>query len=366
MTRGIRNAAILGFIVSLLVCAVATADNPGGVYKLTTENSRVVDTGSAVAIYSVDSRAHFLTASHVLDLPAARSVVWIGGRSHAVEIVQSMPAYPEPILLIRTIRPLGQTQYKTYRLAAEEIRQGDAVWLIGWPHGRYQATKATCRNVQRSFTGHITVDRASSGGASGGAVLNADGEIAGIITHTSPGTTVAVNVLGALTSTTHKEVNWRCYKGSCRWVAPQSYCFGYVQPQQQPRPPVVWPRPSVQPTVRPPIDRDEILTDLKIHVTDWLEQNKSQLRGSPGESGAVDINQIAAAIVSQYGEQIRGPEGKPGGAENLANIEARLSAMESRALEFVIASDGKIIDRETYQPGEPIVLDVKTLLRAAE
>ena len=75
-------------------------------------------------------------------------------------------------------------------------------------------------------------------------------------------------------------------------------------------------------------------------VNAWLDANRDQLRGPAGPQG---------------------PPGPSGGSVSTAALETRLTSLEQRPFRIILSSDGKIVDDETYKPGEPVVLDLKRL-----
>lgn len=77
-------------------------------------------------------------------------------------------------------------------------------------------------------------------------------------------------------------------------------------------------------------------------VVQWLEANQEQLRGPPG------------------------PAGTPGASPDVADLMARIKALEERRLRFVIVdgSSRTVLDDESYKPDEPIVLDLQKFRRA--
>jgi len=75
-------------------------------------------------------------------------------------------------------------------------------------------------------------------------------------------------------------------------------------------------------------------------VNAWLDANRDQLRGPAGPQG---------------------PPGPSGGSASTAALETRLTSLEQRPFRIILSSDGKVIDDETYRPGEPVVLDLKRL-----
>lgn len=93
--------------------------------------------------------------------------------------------------------------------------------------------------------------------------------------------------------------------------------------------------------------------------------------GPPGRDGrSVTKAEVEAAVnawLDSNADRLRGPAGPPGrdghagSSADLSHLERRLSDVEQRPFRMVLTSDGKIIDDETYAPGEPVVLDLKRL-----
>lgn len=80
--------------------------------------------------------------------------------------------------------------------------------------------------------------------------------------------------------------------------------------------------------------------EVEAVVNAWLDANRDQLRGPAGPQG---------------------PPGPSGGSASTAALETRLTSLEQRPFRIILSSDGKVIDDETYRPGEPVVLDLKRL-----
>jgi len=115
-------------------------------------------------------------------------------------------------------------------------------------------------------------------------------------------------------------------------------------PEDQPQRPVP-DRISVQgpPGPQGPPGRDgRSVTQAEVEaiVNAWLDANRDQLRGPAGPPG---------------------PPGPSGGSASTAALETRLTSLEQRPFRIILSSDGKVIDDETYRPGEPVVLDLKRL-----
>jgi hypothetical protein len=115
-------------------------------------------------------------------------------------------------------------------------------------------------------------------------------------------------------------------------------------PEDQPQRPVP-DRISVQgpPGPQGPPGRDgRSVTQAEVEsiINAWLDANRDQLRGPAGPQG---------------------PPGAAGGSASTAALETRLTSLEQRPFRIILSSDGKVIDDETYRPGEPVVLDLKRL-----
>lgn len=91
-----------------------------------------------------------------------------------------------------------------------------------------------------------------------------------------------------------------------------------------------------------PQGRSVTQKEVEAIVNAWLDANRDALTGPAGPQG---------------------PQGPPGESINLdlQQFESRITQLEQRPFRIVLSSDGKIIDDETYQPGEPVVLDLKRL-----
>jgi S1-C subfamily serine protease len=111
--------------------------------------------------------------------------------------------------------------------------------------------------------------------------------------------------------------------------------------------------------------------------------------GKDGKDGEVTEQHIASIITAVVANlkadpSMRGPKGDTGQVgptgptgppgrdgqsvtpEQLASLKAELLAeIQHPNIRVVIGNGGKIVDDETYRPGEPIVLDIEALVRAA-
>lgn len=151
------------------------------------------------------------------------------------------------------------------------------------------------------------------------------------------------------------------------------------------------PPPQAQQPAQP-IGPIQSITFAPITVEDLTEQliealaNDERLRGpqgpagpqgEPGQVTTEQLTAIASAITQQLRNDpaLKGPKGDTGpmgprgdGVSNAELEKIKADVLASLPpIRFVLAdgSTGKIIDDETYAPGEPIVLDVQRIINAA-
>lgn len=128
------------------------------------------------------------------------------------------------------------------------------------------------------------------------------------------------------------------------------------QPMPSPSPQVVT-GPQGPPGPAGPPGRDgRTVTQEQVEavVNAWLDSNVDQLRGPAGPTGPTGP---------------AGSDGRDGTSSDpsaLASINRRIADLERRPFRIVISSDGKIIDDETYAPGEPVVLDLQRLRKRSD
>jgi hypothetical protein len=91
-------------------------------------------------------------------------------------------------------------------------------------------------------------------------------------------------------------------------------------------------------------------------------------QGPPGRDGRSvtqsEVESIVNAWLDANRDSLRGPagpQGPAGSGVSVAQFESRLTTLEQRPFRIILSSDGKIVDDETYKPGEPVVLDLKRL-----
>ena len=89
--------------------------------------------------------------------------------------------------------------------------------------------------------------------------------------------------------------------------------------------------------------------------------------GEPGRSvRQEEVEATVNAWLDSNIDRIRGPAGPPGrdgvdSSADVSELNTRLTNLERRPFRMILSSDGKIVDDETYEPGQPIVLDLKRI-----
>ena len=88
-------------------------------------------------------------------------------------------------------------------------------------------------------------------------------------------------------------------------------------------------------------------------------------RGEPGLSVTQEqVEAVVNAWLDSNVDRLRGPAGPPGrdgAAVDSAGLESRVTTLERRPFRIILASEGRVIDDETYEAGAPVVLDLKRL-----
>lgn len=165
-----------------------------------------------------------------------------------------------------------------------------------------------------------------------------------------------------------------CFTGNCPQQRPPSQGIDYPQappssvmpptvdvplvgPQCEPGPP----GPAGPPGPKGQDGKDGQVTEE--HLTSIVSAVVANLKSDPSMRGPKgDTGQVGPTGPT-------GPAGKDGQGitpEQLAKIKAELLAeIQHPNIRVVIGNGGRIVDDETYRPGEPIVLDIEALVRAA-
>jgi len=365
-------------------------------------NAVVVRAGSSKGSGCYLGDGLFLTAAHVMrgEQPVAL-VTFPDGRSFNTRLVANDPQYDQA-LLESTDKPEGGVP-----LADGNADRGVRLFLGGYSQGPPLFWPATMRGVCSPVGGPsadwLTTTGEAIPGDSGGPIFNERGCIVGNLWGSSQGETTGVNC-----GRTHKFLQrfrdrlkaWHtqgrgCFGGSCPppsqgayYQPPPSGGAGGVQVEVEPGTPIT--QPGLDPSTNlKPIDQqqpclpckpdfDKIAEEVWGRIKDKPElQGPAGPQGAPGKDAEITAEQIAA-IVMAISQQIKadpamrgakGDKGDPGEVtpEMLAQIKADvLASLPPTTVVLADGSTGRIIDKETYQPGEAIVLDVQNIVRAAK
>lgn len=150
---------------------------------------------------------------------------------------------------------------------------------------------------------------------------------------------------------------YQCGPGGCKiwirqeWrqpVGPLGIPYGPPRPVNvaEPVPKVFVPEDSVAQAPRP--QPDPIST-----------QGPQGPPGRDGKDGRSVTPAEVESIVSAWLDSNRDELAKA--AVDLSGLESRVSALERRPFTLILAEDGREVDRETYAPGQPVILDIRRL-----
>ena len=130
-----------------------------------------------------------LTSLHVVDGATSIELTFADGSKSAGDIVTSQPEHD--IAVVRAQQPPAVPVPATLGNPAS-IRQGSEAYALGSPFGLYGSVSAgvisglnrsfTMRDSGRTLTGLIQIDAAVNPGNSGGALVDRDGRLIGIVT----------------------------------------------------------------------------------------------------------------------------------------------------------------------------------------
>lgn len=346
---------------SLITLLLLCASLPAQVYKV--EAYREVcqpngcttyrGEGTCVSIGADEQYAYFLTAAHVVK-DRTRVVVKDGGKEHAAEVLAQEYSNQNDIAVLGV--PGMECRYNFY--LTEDKMPEDGKVLIGCRKGGNKVPRAVSYKGDNWFECSQMVCI----GDSGGPIVTPQGRVVGIAN-----------------SVDHIECgrNVRCTTNVAQWVrqnCPQGYC---VLPQYRVTP-VAPARPRV--VIDPPQYRVEPLAPRPLQEP--LPDTKPKPEPKPALT--IDYNKLADVMVARHGDRLRGERGPAGPAgQDGANGEAGTSPSETELRAAIAAHlqanplpspslpnrrflivDGKnIIDDEVYGPDEPVILDVRKLVR---
>ena len=326
-------------MIWLALAGIANAEAMQLIVQGTTaQGSRYTGYGTCFVVGTTEAgKCLIVTAAHNFD-NAERGSVIKGGKRYPVEDLRIHPRHD--VASFESPMPYGgefKLRQATRRVRVEALGFGPKF------HGRPTA----------GWTGEMVGSQFMLGdgglhscsGDSGGPVITGDGYAVGLVTgvETSGSTPTARNQYaqtGARTVVTDAD-------------AIRLHLTQYYSQQCGPNGCSIWLRPQIQqpqfmgiPTgpprvvgVTPPIDSIGIVTRPSVPQQQAAPQTTPQLV-RPTDS------QIQAAVniwMQQNISQLRGKDG------------------QCLPITIILARDGREIDRETYQPGQPIILNVETL-----
>ena len=341
--------------------------------------SKIEGHGTAVCIAVRDGKSLLLTAKHIVKDCTQNTWVAVRGTWY---LAGNIHLHPRADLATMEVSgtlnptPLGAG-----------VEMGDTVTVAGYGpqlHGQTdgQTFTATIDTLDDVATCVAPDGQHAMPGDSGGAVFavakNKTRCCVGIVSY-HDGSTAATSrrfyarqkvrartgFVSAKTITKFVETQYgRCYGGACPiQIRPQVQqpffgpfpvgpprTIGIVEPVPQQYVPVPQPRYDVLPVPRP----DPISI-----------QGPRGPQGPQGPAGVsvtpAQVEAVVNAWLDSNRESLRGEQGPAGSDGNTAALESRLAELERRPFRIIISSDGKIVDDETYPPGEPVVLDLKRL-----
>jgi len=368
--------------------------------KTAASNAVVVRAGSSKGSGCYLGDGLFLTAAHVMrgEYPVA-TVTFPDGRSYQTRLVANDPQYDQA-LLESSDKPEGGVP-----LADTNASRGMRLYIGGYSQGPPlfwpSVMRGVCSPVGGPSADWITASGHSIPGDSGGPIFDERGCIIGNLWGGSNGETTGVNcgrTQRFLQRFRDRLKAWHtqgrgCFGGSCptpdqgAYLQPPS-SGGGVQVEINPGTPVTQPgldpasnlKPIEQqpPCVPCKPDYDAIAAEVWSRIKDKPGlQGPAGPQGPPGKDGVVTeehITSIVMAISSQIRNDpaMRGPQGEPGPAgppgvvtpEEIERIKAEIVAgLPKRRFLLIDGESGRVIDDESYGLDEPIVLDVRAILK---
>jgi hypothetical protein len=387
------------FIGAMFLASVANGqrvpfENIDQAMQRAAKNAVVVRAGSSKGSGCYLGDGLFLTASHVMrgEAPVA-AVTFPDGRSYQTRLVANDPQYDQALLECSE-KPEGGVP-----LANSNAERGDNLYIGGYSQGPLLFWPSVMRGVCSPKFGQsadwIITSGQSIPGDSGGPIFDERGCIIGNLWGGSNGETTGVNcgrTQRFLQRFRERLRAWHtqgrgCFGGVCppsnqgAYYQPPSMDGGSVQVEIDPGTPVTPPsldpastlRPIEQPPAKP--DYDTIAAEVWNRIKDKPElQGPSGPQGPPGKDGQVTeehITAIVMAISSQIRNDpaMRGPQGEPGppgvmAPEEIERIKADIVAnLPKRRFLLIDGESGRVIDDESYGIDEPIVLDVRAILK---
>lgn len=273
-------------------------------------------------------------------------------------------------------------------LASRQPEPGEVVFVMGFGHNKFDIWSARLTSygsaVSQQDSGFYT-GRRSRSGDSGGAVLNAAGEYVGTIWGGGKNDAVAVTytqtrsffqrsgLLGRLFGrrgtpvTEEQTITAGCFGGQCTPRPRQPSPQPSPQPSTNDQGYVPGPDYFGQPPSNPPVDAPAPSLDV-----DGLVDAIADRIGTPKCECDCESKPGAPGPVGPKGDA--GPRGPPGDSASITQEQLEQVAVmvlrqmpkpSPQRVMLVNGATGKVLDDETYQDGEPIVIDFQRVINAA-
>lgn len=326
-------------IIWLLLCCSANAEAMQLIVQGTTvEGNRYTGYGTCFVVGTTEAgRCLIVTAAHNFDR-AERGSVIKGGKRYAVENLRLSSKFD--VACFESPMPYGG-EFEL-RQAVRRVR----VQALGFGpkfHGR----PAAGWTGEMVGSQHMVGDGGlhSCSGDSGGPVVSEEGFVVGLVTgvETAGKTPTARNQ--------YAETNARTVVTDADAI--RLHLTQYYSQQCGPNGCSIWLRPQIQqpqflgiPTgpprvvgVTPPIDSIGIVTRPSVPQQQPVPSPAQQIVRPTDSQVQAAVNVWMQANINQ----LKGSDG------------------QCLPITIILARDGREIDRETYQPGQPIILDVETI-----
>ena len=131
-------------------------------------------------------KAEIITATHVIEDASEIRVMYQGGGEHSAEVEVSVDFHKGDIAILTTYVPKHVPSIKINNDALESLSEDDTVYLMGYGHSEeeeldIESPRYFVGKFKHQNSDTMAVDALVTGGDSGGAILNQNGELLGII-----------------------------------------------------------------------------------------------------------------------------------------------------------------------------------------
>jgi hypothetical protein len=328
--------------------------------------------GSGIVIETTPPACWVLTNEHVISRSPYATITWQDGRKAQAETVRSLASPHDVALLLVRNPPAGWTSVP---IASATPPVGTVLEMVGFGGPKYGTARPfTAPRVDAPYDWPLAMGAPSISGDSGSGILYR-GHLVGInfggpgVQRQANSSQGPIGLVYPASSGVDAEFLGQWLTGICGPYGcqprisqppgrPDDGQF-YPPPGGSPIAPIspISPQPIVptQPVapVCPPLDTDKIVGEIVAKLV-----NNPALRGKDGKDGPPGKD---------------GPSGPPGPEvsdeqlAHLAMIAAKIVQQQMPGQRVVIVNGDtkKILDDETYKPGEAIVIDFQNIINAA-